>query len=225
MLGLAFIIPAYKIFDDIKSRFGEEPLLCPSSSVTQPYSAPNDGKIVERPLLDLIKGSPRVFMILLHCLPRVINIITHEATEPYARRAVYSVGCGHLGWKTIDLKRIAEMMRKHYHIGAADWTRLKRAAQDLRTVVQEVPDGRTAFLREYLSVYFSIMTGTSNEFMPATFSDTAFSAKPSSFASIVPSIGAYNYIDCNHETDGYARADEIDAQLIPVWKYSQKKAQ
>ena len=36
MLGLAFIIPAYKIFDDIKRRFGSEALCCHSGS---PYNA------------------------------------------------------------------------------------------------------------------------------------------------------------------------------------------
>ena len=39
MLGLAFITPAYKVFDDIKRRFGSEVLCCPSSSTMQPYNA------------------------------------------------------------------------------------------------------------------------------------------------------------------------------------------
>ena len=38
MLGLAFIIPAYKIFDDIKRRFGSEALCCPSSSTMRPHN-------------------------------------------------------------------------------------------------------------------------------------------------------------------------------------------
>ena len=38
MLGLAFIIPAYKVFDDIKRRFGSEALCCHSLSTMQPYN-------------------------------------------------------------------------------------------------------------------------------------------------------------------------------------------
>ena len=37
MLGLAFIIPAYKVFDDINRRFGSEALFCPMLSDTQLY--------------------------------------------------------------------------------------------------------------------------------------------------------------------------------------------
>lgn len=213
MLGLAFIIPAYKIFDDIKSRFGEEPLLCPSPSFIQPYSAPNDGKVAERPLLDIIKGNDTGTMILLHGLPRVNNTITDEAIGFQGCRFVYPNGCSHLGWKTTDLKKIAEMMRKHCHIGAADWTRLERLAQYLRIKFQEVPDGRTAFFQGDLSDQSSIMTGTFNEFMLATLIDTAFSAQPPLFASSVTIIGAYNYIDCNYETHHDAAAVEIHNYL------------
>ena len=220
MLGLAFIIPAYKIFDDIKSRFGEEPLLCPSPSVTQLYSAPNDGKVAEQPLLDLIKGNDTGTMILLHGLPRVNNTIIDKVIGPYARRAVYSISCGHLGWKTTNLKRIAEMMRKHCHIGAADCTRLKRATQYLQTVVQTVSDERMAFFQGDHS--YSIMIDALDECMPATFSVTAISAKPPSFASIVPRMGAYSHIDGYHETNSDAAEGENHyfQNEILVWRYS-----
>ncbi|KAK0515038.1 hypothetical protein JMJ35_002417 [Cladonia borealis] len=44
------------------------------------------------------------------------------------------------------------------------------------------------------------MTATSNPILTATLSPTASSAKPPTFASIVPSIGTYNYIGCYQET-------------------------
>ena len=246
MLGLAFVIPAYKIFDDIRSRFGEEPLLCPSPSVIQPLSAPNDGKAAEQPLLDSIQGKGTFPLIQLRDSPgagqllslssrHLIGSIGSKEKEPwpffwvsdspgagksamaqdYARHVNF-IGNGHLEEIFTKLKDIAEMIREE----RAE----KRMANFLRTAFQEVSDTRTAFFRDYLSDRFSIMTGTFNvnELMHATFSDTAFSAKPPSFASIVPSIGAYNYTDCNRETDGYARGDETARQIL-VCKYFQEK--
>ena len=49
MLGLAFIIPAYKVFDDIKRRFGSEALCCPSSSTMQPYNTLNNNVSIPAP--------------------------------------------------------------------------------------------------------------------------------------------------------------------------------
>ena len=60
MLGLSFIIPAYKIFEDIKRRFGEEPLLCLSTSVVQPYNAFSNRMKAKQLLLDLIRGKVTV---------------------------------------------------------------------------------------------------------------------------------------------------------------------
>ena len=60
MLGLSFIIPAYKVFEDIKRRFGEEPLLCPSRSVVQPYNALNNRIKAGQLLFELIRGKVTV---------------------------------------------------------------------------------------------------------------------------------------------------------------------
>ena len=49
MLGLAFIIPAYKVFDDIKRRFGSEALCCPSSSTMQPHNTLNNNVSIPAP--------------------------------------------------------------------------------------------------------------------------------------------------------------------------------
>ena len=292
MLGLAFIIPAYKIFDDIKNRFGEEPLLCPSPSVMQPFSAPNDGKVAEQPLLpwiqdnDWFQGKRTVPLfwvsghagagkaaMMQHFAPHV-NCVENNQTvrrtlsgipgagktnlaHLYARHVI-SIGNGHLEEELTKLKDIAEMMRKQCAEQRManilqteevldermallkELTKLKkdtaemmwkqcaeqRMANILQTVIQEVSDKRMAFFRGNLWVHFSIMTATSNELMPATFSTTGFCAKPPYFASIVPSIGAYNHIDGDHETNSEA-ADGNNCDLhsgILVWKYSPRKA-
>ncbi|KAK0511993.1 hypothetical protein JMJ35_005121 [Cladonia borealis] len=60
MLGLAFIIPACKIFEDINSRFGGETLLCPPQYVVQPYNPLNDCIKAEQRRLHLIRGKGTV---------------------------------------------------------------------------------------------------------------------------------------------------------------------
>ena len=225
MLGLAFIIPAYKIFDDIKSRFGEEPLLCPSTSVIQPYSAPNDGKVAEQPLLDAMRaGIDNAFWTELEGL--FDSTITDEAIVPHARRTGYPMECGLLGWSTAILKENVEMRLKISHILELDWRLQKRLLGNLRNVAQEVPDGRTATFRGGLLDYFSSMTGSSNELMPATFSAIVFSAKPSSIISIVPRIGAYNFINIEHDTtSGAAEGESCNSHNgILVRNYFLRKA-
>ena len=212
MLGLAFIIPAYKIFEDIESRFGEEPLLCHSPAVIQPYNALNDIENAEQRLLDPIKGKGAGTLILLHGLPRVNNTVTDVAIVPYDHWAVHSNVCGELGDKNASLKEILELMLRYQRYGAI-WTLLRRAAPYLKIVVQEAPDGRTVFSRGDLLEMGLIMTGTPNGRMLATFSATAFSAQPSSFALSVPSIDVHNYIDCYHKTPNDLAAVEIHERL------------
>ena len=330
MLGLAFIIPAYKIFDDIKSRFGEEPLLCPSPSVIQPYSAPNDGKVAERPLLDLIKGKGTGAMIQLRGSPAVGKTVPPEVVASHARRHFTSIrwgcpicprdrsigtcdgwkrhmkeheslypcnvcaasgkirsysrkinllrhlkthsfsndvsstladtwnktfekkyfGCGfcvflctslteqlthidsehfrnfcsisdYLVVEVTKFEEIAEIMLK---AKAANGTLLDRIGDFLQPVVQEVSDGRMAFFQGDPSGRFFFIDAC-DELMPATFGAIAFSARPPSFASIVPSIRAYNHIDGNHGTTSEAaEAESYDVyNRILVWKIFPKK--
>ena len=169
MLGLAFIIPAYKIFDDIKSRFGEEPLLCPSPSVMQPFSAPNDGKVAEQPLLhwiqdndwvqdnDWIQGKRTVPLLWISgspgagksALARLVNSIGNGQTVPW----IFFCGSPGAG-KTA--------MAQHYarHVNSIgnghleeEFTKLKEIAEMImansrQIVGQEVFDERMAFLEE-----------------------------------------------------------------------------
>ena len=127
MLGLAFIIPAYKIFGDIKSRFGEAPLLCASTSVVQPYNVLNDGENAEQPLLDLIKGKGTGTMMLFHGLPRVDETVTHKAIKWYARRAGYSIKCSDLA------KIVAKIESTTMSVGCSsvDLTRFDFSIHDL----------------------------------------------------------------------------------------------
>ena len=298
MLGLAFIIPAYKIFDDIKNRFGEEPLLCPSPSVMQPFSAPNDGKVAEQPLPhwiqdndcnDWIHGKETVSLLwtsgslgagktvlVQHLARHINNSIRNDQTLSYIfffgspragktamaqhyARHVNSIGNGHLEEGFTKLKETAEMMRKQcaemlmanflqilgqevfdermavleertkLKMYIAETMRTERAekrmANFLQTVVQEVPDVGTAFFQGDPSDKFLIMIDALDECMPATFSVTAISAKPSSFASIVPRTGAYSHIDGYHETTSDAAEGEnrYFQNEILVWRYSPRK--
>ena len=209
MLGLAFIIPAYKIFDDIKSRFGEEPLLCPSTSVVQPYSAPNDGEVAEQPLLDLIKCKGTGAMIHRRGFSAVGTTVPVEVVGPHARRHITSFWWGHLVEAVTKLKEIAEMMLKRE---AANGTLLERVAHFLQNMVQKVPEGRMAFFQGDPSGSFLIVIDASDELMLATFSATTESPP---FASILSSISAYNHI--NH-------ANCLTSEAAKVCKYSPKKS-
>ena len=72
-----------------------------------------------------------------------------------------------------------------------------------------------------------IMTATSNQILTATLNPTASSAKPPAFASIVPSIGTYNYIGCYQETSNDPAAGGIPALSngTLVWYYCPRQAQ
>ena len=109
MLGLAFIIPAYKVFDDIKSRFGGEPLLCPSLSIMQICCASNEGKVAEQAPSNLLKGKGTVAMIQLRDVPGVGENVPAETNTPYARRHTSS-GCYQLVMAMTKL--IAEKVMK-----------------------------------------------------------------------------------------------------------------
>lgn len=245
MLGLAFIIPAYKIFEDIKSRFGEEPLLCPSPSVVQPYNALNDGKKAEQPLVDLIRGKGTGTVIQRRGFPRVDMTVTAEVIAAYVHRASYSIDYGDLGEDVTKIEKNLKMILYNDYnrvriliihnanvyfittLDAANWTRLKGAEQCLQSVVEEVPHGRAAFCGDNLLGASMIMTGTSNnQLMAATFNATISSIMPPSFGSIVPSIDAYTYIGCNQGTTSDAGADRIyEVHKTVVWKYSLRRAQ
>ena len=243
MLGLAFIIPAYRIFEDIKSRFGEEPLLCHSSSVIQPYNALNDNENAEQPLIDSIKGKGTGTMILLDGLPRFDKTVKAELIAAYAHRALYSIGYRDLGTDNTKIEKnitiilycgqkwaciLIQKTDVYFipNLDVANWTRLKKAEQYLQTVVQEVLHGRTALFSGNLSGTSMTMTGTSNQLMAANFSGLEFSAIPSSFSSIVPSIGAYTYISCNQGKTNDAAASRVCAlhNGVMVWKFSPRKA-
>ena len=198
MLGLAFVIPAYKVFDDIKSRFGEEPLLCPSTSVIQRYSAPNDGKVAEQPLLDPIKGKGTVSMIQLRGFTGVGKTCTAGLVKYHPCRRVTSIGYDHEEFtKEIATLRLGQ--------SAAYRTQKERIAGFLQAVLQH---GGDAFCRGNILGTSVILAGISNRLIPAAFSDTGYSAEPHSFASIVPGIGAYNNFGGDHEMTGEAAGGE-----------------
>ena len=201
MLGLAFVIPAYKIFEDIKSRFGEEPLLCPSTSVIQRYSAPNDCKVAEQPLLDPIEGKGTVSIIQL----RGFTACRRFTSIGYDREKFT---------KEIAISRLVRC--------AAYPTQKERLAGLLQAVLQH---GGDAVCRGNILGTSVLLTGISNRLMPAAFSDTGYSAGPHSFASIVPGIGAYNNFGGDHEMTGEAAGGESSdlRNGILVWNVPPEK--
>ena len=200
ILGLAFIIPAYKVFEDIKSRFGGEPWLCPSSPAIQSYNALNDGKIPEQPLHDVMRGKGTGTVMQLRGFPRVDKTVTAEVIAAYAHCAPYS----------IDYDDLGEGMTKTE----------KRAGQYLQSVVQEAPHGMAASCRDILLGTSKIMCGTSNQLMAATFDA---SAEHPSFGWMAPNP----YIGCNQETTFDAAADGVEEVYngTIVWKYCLNRAQ
>ena len=163
MLGLAFMIPAYKTFEDIRSRFGEDPLLCPEPSVVQPYDALNDNKHAEQPLLDLVIGKGIGPVTQPRGFPRADKTVTVEVIAAYDHRARYSIGYGDLGADATKIEKTLKMILRNgperlcillihkanvYFIrglDAAGWTRLKRREQYPQFAVQSILTGLTAF--------------------------------------------------------------------------------
>lgn len=210
MLGLAFVIPAYKIFDDIKSRFGEEPLLCPSTSVIQRYRAPNDVKFAEQPLLDLIKGK-KTF-----ARPHICGLGGHGKSVIALRYARHVTSIGY-GEEITKLKELSGIRLKQT---ATDWTLHERIADFLQAMVQEVQHGGEAVCRGNILGTSLILNVASNQLMPALFDALASSTKPSSCGSTVTSIDAHTYIGCNQEKHCGATDEVYNGTM--VWKCPKK---
>ena len=215
MLGLAFIIPAYKTFEDIKSRFGEEPLLCSTPSVVQPYDALNDDKHAEQPLLDLVIGKGTGPMIQPRGFPRVDKTVTVEVIAAYDHRAPYSIVYSDLGDDATKIEKTLKMILRNgperlcillilkanmyflRGLDAADWG-------PVRSVVQNILNELTAFCGNNILRTWRPTTGASNQLMAATFKATTSSAIPPYFGSIIPRIDAYAYIGRNPEMSNVA---------------------